>query len=559
MYSRYFPFLLFLFGCLSLWVAPPVSPSESTILLKEVHENLRSHIELGRISPALENKEIYSMDSLFRFYEKRQYKALWIEDKRVKPEVKELVELIKDAENDGLNPYEYHLTALDKLINRISGNQSNQSFEQISPVILAELDILLTDAFLKLGSHYLNGRVAPETFGSGWHTQKENGDVIKSLESILKFGNLTYFMKKLAPPHKEYARLKKALKKYRAIRAQGGWPYIDPGKTLKLGLKNSQVELLRRRLHISEDLKVKHQGEDFFDTDTETAVKHFQRRHGYYPDGVVGEKTFKGLNTSVEKRIRQVELNLERWRWLPHDLGERHIRVNIAAFHLQVVEKNHIVMQMRVVVGKPYTETPVFSELMTYLVLNPSWHIPHTIAVQRILPEIKKNPSYLKKENITVLSGWNPDSFEVDATTIDWSKITAKNFTFHLKQEPGTDNTLGRIKFMFPNDYNIYLHDTPTKELFNETIRSFSAGCIRIEHPLELAEYLLSHYKNIDKFFLLERIALHKEESIHLPNPIPIHILYFTAWVDTDDIVQFRNDIYRRDITLENFLSLPQL
>ncbi|NIO06699.1 MAG: L,D-transpeptidase family protein, partial [Deltaproteobacteria bacterium] len=251
--------------------------------------------------------------------------------------------------------------------------------------------------------------------------------------------------------------------------------------------RGPRVSALRSRLIASGDLDGSPERDyDLFDEALEWGVRRFQKRHGLKVDGIVGSRTLKTLNVPVEERMRQIELNMERWRWLPNDLGRRFILVNIPNFELYVVENDEILMTMRAVVGRRYQRTPVFTGEMTYLELNPYWHIPTKIATQDILPSIRKNPNYLIKKKIRVFQSWEAQAPEIDPESIDWSQITTENFSFKLRQEPGPSNALGRVKFMFPNRFAVYLHDTPARKLFQKTRRTFSAGCIRIEKPVEL-------------------------------------------------------------------------
>jgi murein L,D-transpeptidase YcbB/YkuD len=245
---------------------------------------------------------------------------------------------------------------------------------------------------------------------------------------------------------------------------------------------------------------------------------------------------------------------MERWRWLPLDLGARHILVNMANFELDLVEGESVVMVMRVIVGKGYRRTPVFSDKITYLVLNPFWHVPPGIAIKDKLPLIKKDPDYLSKQHMRLLQGWGAETKEIDPKTIDWSTVSAKNFHFRLRQDPGPMNALGRVKFMFPNRFNVYLHDTPSKDLFEKTTRTFSSGCIRIEKPIELVEYLLRDDPRWTHENIVAALEKTEEITIQLRSPVPIHLLYWTAFVENDGLVHFRDDIYGRDRRLDQAL-----
>jgi murein L,D-transpeptidase YcbB/YkuD len=274
-------------------------------------------------------------------------------------------------------------------------------------------------------------------------------------------------------------------------------------------------------------------------------------------DGVVGADTLVALNLPLAARIEQVKANLERWRWLSRDLGRRYILVNIADFTLDVIEERMPVLSMRVIVGKPYRQTPAFSGTLTYVVFNPSWNIPLRIAVDEVLPGIVKDARMLKRERIHVLTGWGAEEREIDPATIRWNQLSSGNFPYYLRQDPGPTNPLGRIKFMLPNRYNVYLHDTPSKESFRSSVRGFSHGCIRLEHPLELAVYLFKESPEWNRERLTAARDQADDQAVFLPAPVPIHIVYWTAWVDGTGTLQLRDDIYGRDRSLVRALAAP--
>ena len=318
---------------------------------------------------------------------------------------------------------------------------------------------------------------------------------------------------------------------------------------------SERVVELRKRLAASGDLEADAaKGGDLFDEKLEQSVIVFQKRHGLKADGVVGPATLNALNVPLKQRIRQMELNMERMRWILGNVEQRSIVVNIANFELNVIENEKSVLSMKVVVGKPFQRTPVFTAKMTYLVINPSWNVPDSIAQKEILKKIKNDPHYLAKQNIKVLRGWGPQEKEIDPETIDWSRITANTLAYRFRQEPGPLNPLGRIKFMLPNKFDVYLHDTPSKRLFSESVRTFSHGCIRIEKPIELAEYLLRDDPGWTREKLLAAIEKGTEQTILIPHPLDVHFLYLTAWVDEEGVLQFRNDVYKRDKQLDEAL-----
>jgi L,D-transpeptidase YcbB len=354
-----------------------------------------------------------------------------------------------------------------------------------------------------------------------------------------------------------YVRLQQALEGYRQLAEAGGWPVLSNGPTLRPGDRSERVATLRTRLQVSGDMPSSGLSQSsqystlpddtLFDDELEQAVRAFQSRHGLQVDGSVGPMTLAALQVPVEVRIAQMVLNLERWHRDRQALEDRYILVNIPAFTLDVVEHERAVMRMRVIVGKPHQRTPMFHATMTYLVLNPYWEVPHSIAKREILPELHNDPTYLQKHNMKVIESWGPSVQVVDPATINWSAISSHDLRYRFRQEPGTQNALGQIKFKFPNAFNVYLHDTSTPSLFAKSQRAFSHGCIRVEKPIDLAAYLLQDIPQWSRQRILATIAGNAQQRIDLRTPMPVHIVYRTAWVDEDGSVQFRPDIYRYD------------
>lgn len=340
--------------------------------------------------------------------------------------------------------------------------------------------------------------------------------------------------------------LENAISTYREIATQGGWPTVPEGPALQEGDTDNRLLFLRKRLVASADLARSAVQGNRFDDILKEAVQRFQTRHGLTADGVVGAKTLGELNVPVDERIRQLTASLERCQPLPQALEPRHILVNIAAFTLTVFDNGKPVLSMPVIVGKTFRQTPVFNGRIASLVLNPSWEVPHSIATADLLPKIQKNPDFLAKLHLRVFRDWTANS-EIEPATIDWAKLKPARFPYRLHQDPGPSNALGRVKFLFPNPYDVYLHDTPAHELFRKDARTFSSGCIRLARPLDLAVYLLQGTPLGSLAALNEAIGRDKTQNIAIPSPIAVHIVYMTAWVDNDGIVQFRPDIYHRD------------
>lgn len=341
------------------------------------------------------------------------------------------------------------------------------------------------------------------------------------------------------------AELQRALSHYQLLAARGGWPRVPPGPKMSRGYRDPRNIILRQRLTISGDLQALSPEADLMDETLEQAVRRFQVRHGLHVDGIVGPDTLKELNVPITERLHQIEGNLRRRRYLPPDLGSRYIIINIPAFDLKVVEEGRVLISVRVVVGKSGSPTPTFTDELDSVVLNPHWTVPSEI-VRELLPLIGNDADYLKRKNFRVLQAGSPPR-EIDPDTIDWSEMTAEAFSYRLVQKPGPMNSLGRLRFSFLKQRTIHLHDTPQRELFQRNARAFSHGCIRIEKPVELALYVLGPNTPWTAERILESIKKGSEQKIPLPQRIPVRVVYWTAWVDPQETVHFRRDIYKWD------------
>ncbi len=549
------------FPIITLLVASLLFPLNTVFgqnLTADVSKRISERIQIANGTKLVCRAELLCGSSILpRFYAKRSFTPAWIGESGPLPQALSLVAEIAEADRDGLIAKDYHLETISTLLRRT--NSEKAVFGFVDPDQAADLDLLLTDTFLIFASHHLSGRVNPETLQSEWFIKGRKRDLLKVLEEALGQDAVEDSLADLKPPHPGYEKLKTTLAIYREIVKKGGWPPLTNGPVLKRGNHGERVKELRAYLRVTGDLVAAPGDADSqrFDKNLENGVRRFQSRHGLKDDGAVGPATLEAMNVPAADRLRQIEVNMERWRWLPEALGDRYIQVNIADFTLAVIENNGNVLNMKAIVGKDFQKTPVFSGLLTTLELNPYWNVPDKIASKEILPDIRAKRSYLAKNNIRVYRGWGSDAEEVDPASINWSKVSENDFPFRLRQDPGKKNPLGGVKFVFPNEHAVYIHGTPYNALFEKESRGFSHGCIRIENPVELADYLLRNTSDWNSESLLTAIESGKNRTLRLPDPTPVHILYFTAWVDEEGMVHFRNDIYGHDAELARALSVP--
>ncbi len=515
-------------------------------------DQIQSHLQ-KRILKELMNERfscsgelICGIVDLPLFYQRRNYAPAWIDSQKFSTYIPEFIAEIGRSYDEGLRPQDYHLEKIKALSDKITKSRAVNNTLDVDDLV--DFELLCTDAFLLLGSHYLAGRVNPETIHTEWVVNNPKANLAVFLQNALDEKRIKSRLTRLLPPHDGYALLRNILMQYRNLSDNHPHSPIISGPKLQLESRHDRVRDVKKRLEVLGDLsEIDGVSSDLFDKKLEEAVRKFQQRHGLEIDGIVGPRTLAALNVPLDDRIRQIELNLERWRWIPHELGQRHILVNIADYKLTVSENDEKVMDMKVVVGREYRRTPVFSEKMTYIVINPFWNIPTSIAVKDILPKIIKDPEYLNKMGINVFESWHNNARVVDPYLIEWSGINPRNFGYRLRQDPGPENALGRIKFMFPNKFAVYLHDTPSKNLFERNRRGFSSGCIRLEQPIELAKYLLIDHDNWTSETILKAIDNEKRRVVSLNTDVYVHLLYWTAWIDKKGNLNFREDIYNRD------------
>jgi len=526
----------------------PAVPASAVPATGEVRAELQHLFEAKPAASilAVAGRAVALHPDVLLFYRQRNFQPAWLGDSGVSEQGRSLVELLRAAGAEGLCGEDYNLNRIDPLLTPSEEILRHSTF---AVSWLANLDILLTDAFLRYASDLAEGRIDPNRAFSGWRARPRQIAPVRLLTYALEKGRVKQVLQGLLPPHPGYFALRAALADYRQRWVGGEWPTIPAGPILRPGTNDPRLPLLRERLQAGGDLKELDRKDLFYDPATAAALKTFQSRHGLKTDGVLGPDTLAALNVPLAERIRQIELNLERWRWLPKSLGARYLMVNIADFSLTLLSDGQSVLSMPVVVGTPYRKTPVFSGRLRYLEFSPYWYVPPTILREDLLPRIRSNPALLGQRHFEIVAGGGNQVIAPD--TIDWAKVDPETFPGLLRQQPGPWNPLGRIKFMFPNRYAVYLHDTPDRGLFARDVRSFSSGCIRIARPFELASYLLADGDDPQlRTVLAERLPA-VPVRVDLAESMPVHILYWTAWVDDEGRVQFRDDVYWRDLDLE--------
>ena len=479
------------------------------------------------------------------------YVPLWFEGKGLHPRAGDLVNALAHAHTDGIRVDAYPIEEMHRTLTAL------RESDDVSAEMLIATDVLLTSAFVELAEDMYTGQVNPKSVAQGWYIDAPEAEVDSALAYTLRLEPLDRGIARMRPDLADFDALRDKLTKYREIVATGGWKPVPDGEVLEPGDTSTvaRMEALVARLAAEQYLDDGVRIEPLRDTTGATtdralyderlagAVATFQARHAIVVDSILGGGTLASLNNSAEYRLRQIAANLERMRWLPRTLGERYIFVNVPAFRLEAYDKGQRALEMKVIVGSEFNdqETPAFADSMSYVVFRPYWNVPKNIALEEILPEAAKDPGYLRKRDYEVVRGWSETSPVVGQSTPSWSAVEAGQV--RIRQRPGTQNALGSVKFMFPNDFDIYLHDTMAPELFERDVRAFSHGCIRVERPEELGQFVLGWDAN------RVRDAMEngpEARTVNLERKIPVYILYLTTYV-RDGELYFGNDLYDRD------------
>jgi murein L,D-transpeptidase YcbB/YkuD len=521
-------FLLSLFFSYSVQAEPSWEKQSSSHLKQLLKSNPEQLLEVNE--PAV-----------MVFYQERQYKPLWSNAKGRLNRAYDLLHVIIHAEDEGLVPSDYYLEKIKK-------HWDSKGLEES-----IRLDLLLTAALYRYSNHVYSGRSRPSDLDVDWHIQNKPLDVRRLFADVAKKKSITPLLKELPPQHSGYQLLKKQLKRFRNLEQQGGWQKFKPGSILEPGVHHRQVVQLRQRLEKTGDLiECSLRDIDIFDFELAEAVKRYQVRHGLMVDGRIGPQTRRSLNITEAEKILQIRINMERWRWMQRKLGQRHLIVNMTGFALYLMENGSAVLAMPVIIGKSYRSTPSFSGLISNMEYNPYWTIPANMAIEDFIPRQINDPAFFARKSIRLYRGWGKNAQQIDPQTVNWKQLDKDHFPYWLRQDPGPKNSLGRIKFLFSNPYEIYLHGTPDKHLFDRVVRTFSAGCIRVKDPVRLAAYLLNDGSQQMEEEVLANIHLGSNQKLSLPIAVPIYLVYWTAWVDQNGSINFRHDIYGRDTRLNN-------
>ena len=494
----------------------PDYASVSAAVAEILRDPARLPLPLERIRPALVAHYIREGGTIY-----------WVGTGRMTP----FIQRLADAADDGLNPDDYPVDALIELRDSVSHDDPHGA---------AQAELLYSAFFVNYAADLKIGRVTPQKVDPRLFRNRKSVDVLRILTELKKQRDPAKFLSAFESRNPHYRALKKMLVLYRAMAASGDWPVIAAGANISPGGSDPRIPQIRSLLQMTGD----HQGGgggNVYDAGTAAAMKRFQARHGLEAKGLIGKQTILTLNVTPAERARQIMLNMERWRWMPENLGAHHFMVNLAAFELDEVAGNGFASRMNVVVGAVATQTPEFSDELEYVEINPTWTVPYSIATKEMLPKLRQNPlAYAADFDVFMngkLASWG---------AIDWQAYGPGSFPFTFRQHPGPKNALGKVKFMLPNPHNIYLHDTPSKDKFLQTTRAFSHGCIRLSRPMDLAYRLVGEIAGWPRAKIDATFAGGKTTRVPLPAKIPVHLIYSTAFEGANGI-EFRPDVYGRD------------
>ncbi|SHN28666.1 Murein L,D-transpeptidase YcbB/YkuD [Cyclobacterium lianum] len=539
------------------WLQPGLE-AEASLPTQNLPGEIRSLLESDPsvLDTDFQQNSLFSRSYLLTFYSDRAFAPAWLTGTKPSCEALELRLLIQQSRFDGLLPEDYHLGQLDLLFEKALANDFISLREQ------ALMEVLLSDAFILLARHLYQGKVHPEHLEGVWDIQhKENEPkVLEKLNLALSHKNVRQQLFSLHPKFGIYHRMRQTIKKYYELEKALTGPVRKiavPDKPLEPGHRAAQIAELRQRLIFWKDLDhyAPDSGQaDVYDSLMVEGVKNFQSRHGLLPDGRLGKATVAALNHAPKDLIEKAAVNMERLRWLPDTTLQEFVLVNIANFSMDFIRQKDTLLHSNAIVGQSYRKTPVFNAEMSYLVFSPTWTVPPTILANDVIPAVRKDISYLRNKNMRLLDF---SGNEIDPVTVNWGEMTGRNFPYMIRQSPGPHNSLGLVKFMFPNKYNVYMHDTPSRDLFFRADRALSSGCIRIQKPFELAQLLLADQPLWNDERIRNAMNSGREQTVTLKRKIPVVLIYLTFWTDASGQENIRKDIYSRDAELLKLLQSP--
>lgn len=482
---------------------------------------------------------------LHKFYSRRNYELAWSENGEYLPQALMFINLLRQVSNEGMDPDLFSFQEMADIIEVTYGQKKDS-------LIRKKLDLELTGSYFKYSNKLWHGKVDPDKNGLEWFVDRKKIKYGKTLDSILENKEGSNPFIRYAPMHPEFQSLSHHFRNYRELARKDGWPLLDSLQLLRLkpGDTSLLIGQLKQKLINSGDLD-SIINPTTYDDELELALINFQKRYGINASGKLNAKTISKLNIPAIETAKQILVNMERWKWVPDKIDKNFLFVNIPEFKLKVFENGELVHEMKVIVGKQLNHTPIFNDKLEYVVINPYWNVPESIAIDELLPAQKSDSTHLQKMNIEVYPKYD---FEhpVNPDSINWDSLGVSKFPYQLRQKPGPGNALGKVKFLFPNNFDVYLHDTPGRNLFNEEARNFSHGCIRIEEPFWLADYLLMDDLKTKHINTPE--LENKWFEIPENKRLPVFIVYFTAWEDKNGRLNLREDIYNHDKKMSKIL-----
>lgn len=495
----------------------------------------------SQTKPELLQQPLFAAAHLASFYP--EAKPLWYQNSQPSANATALLAAIADLPHEGLNPEDYHHSTLT----------TQCQTAPLAEALLTPCELLFTDAFITLSQHLGSGKIAPETLNPEWKRKSPRINLATVFTQLQQGTPLAQILQNLRPQYPDYTTLITALKAMRqTAETAPDWPAINNAPAIKPSMTDERLSVIIQRLIFWGFLPNTYKATGHYDASLQAAVKAFQQEHGMDTDSVIGKATLNMLNVSPQQRVQQLQANLERWRWLPDAFSEKYLLVNIPSYELIGVNNHQVELRKPVIIGRPTRRTPIFSSRITQILLNPPWRVPTKLAVEDKLPEIRRDPEFLTKLGIDV---YERDTL-VSPLGVPWRRLNKNNFPYRLVQRPGPQNALGQIKFVIPNTDDIYLHDTPTRNLFSRNERAFSSGCVRVHKPLELALWLLQDPK-WDSVTLQFEVETGLTHPIELKTAVPVHFQYWTAVVDEQGQVRYRTDLYEQDAPLWHALQQP--